>query len=210
MNNEASTDLRIQRTLRAIDDAFISLMGEKGFDKMTVRDITARAVINRATFYLHYKDKYDLLEKLTDHMLDQLQKAMQLPPDFSAEQLNMNTDEPPVSFIRQFEHISTNATFYKVMLSHNGIPGFAERMEGVIRLALFERQTLAQPDEQHLLLPREFIIRYATAAHIGIMKHWLDHNMPYSPTYMALQLKRLHLLGPTHLSLQPDLGPPRP
>ncbi|WP_282939190.1 TetR/AcrR family transcriptional regulator [Paenibacillus sp. RC67] len=199
---ETSTDLRVRRTLQMIQDALISLMDEQGFDRTTVRDITARAMINRATFYLHYEDKYDLLEKTVDGMLDELRMTMELPTSFSAEQFNMNEATPPASFVRQFEHLAANAKFYKVMLGPHGAPGFSGRMEQVIEDALFQRQTLAQPHEQHLSLPRELIIRYATSAHIGVMKHWLENNMPYTPNYMATQLKRLHLLGPTHLSLQ--------
>ncbi|WP_028549119.1 TetR/AcrR family transcriptional regulator [Paenibacillus sp. UNC451MF] len=198
---ETTPDLRVQRTLQLIRDAVISLMDEQGFDRTTVRDITARAMINRATFYLHYEDKYDLLKKIIDGMLHELKQTMALPVSFSAEQFNMNAETPPESFVRQFEHLAANALFYKVMLGPNGAPGFAGRMEQVIQEALFERQTLAQPNEQQLSLPRELIIRYATSAHIGLMKHWLENNMPYSPHYMATQLKRLHLLGPTRLSL---------
>lgn len=197
-----TTDLRVQRTLQMIRDALISLMDEQGFDRTTVRDITSRAMINRATFYLHYVDKYDLLNKLVDGMLDELKKTMQLPDDFTANQLQLNTEAPPVSFIRQFEHLAAHASFYKVMLGPHGAPDFAGRMEQAIQDALFARQTLAQPNEQQLSLPRELIIRYATSAHIGIMKHWLEADMPYSAAYMAKQLNRLHLLGPTQLSLQ--------
>lgn len=200
--NETTTDLRVQRTLQLIREALISLMDEQGFDRTTVRDITASAAINRATFYLHYQDKYDLLKKTVDEMMRQLEEAMQLPPDFSADQFNMDADVPPHSFIRQFEHLAANARFYKVMLSPNGVPGFAARMEHVIQDALFERLSLAQPNELNLSLPRELIIRYATSAHIGLMKHWLESGMPYSAHYMATQLKRLHMLGPTRVSIR--------
>ncbi|MBE1444082.1 TetR/AcrR family transcriptional regulator [Paenibacillus sp. OAS669] len=201
MSMKETTDLRVQRTLQCIRDALISLMKEQGFDRTTVRDITSRAMINRATFYLHYEDKYALLRSLVDGMLEELKQTMQLPDHFSAQQLQMSTEVPPVSFVRQFEHLAAHAPFYKVMLGPNGVPGFAGRMEQVIQEALFARQALAQPDERRLSLPRELIIRYATSAHIGIMKHWLEHDMPYSADYMAKQLNRLHMLGPTQLSL---------
>jgi AcrR family transcriptional regulator len=62
--NERKTDPRIARTTGLIDDAFIALLGEKGFEKLAVQDITERAGINRATFYAHYCDKYALLRRL--------------------------------------------------------------------------------------------------------------------------------------------------
>ncbi|WP_094605693.1 hypothetical protein SPSIL_040350 [Sporomusa silvacetica DSM 10669] len=57
-------DPRVIRTHRLIQDAFISLVREKNFNDVTIRDITERATINRATFYAHFEDKYALLESL--------------------------------------------------------------------------------------------------------------------------------------------------
>jgi AcrR family transcriptional regulator len=55
-------DPRVIRTRQLIQNAFRSLNLEKDFKKITVRDITERATINRATFYAHFTDKYELLD----------------------------------------------------------------------------------------------------------------------------------------------------
>ena len=56
-----NTDLRIIRTKESIREALVELIEEKGFEAITVKDITTRAKINRGTFYAHYQDKYDLM-----------------------------------------------------------------------------------------------------------------------------------------------------
>jgi AcrR family transcriptional regulator len=56
-------DRRIVKTKRLLENALVKLMIEKGFDKISIKDLTEEADINRGTFYLHYKDKYDLLEQ---------------------------------------------------------------------------------------------------------------------------------------------------
>ena len=61
-----NSDPRVHRTKTLIRDAFMELIIEQGFDKVTVRAITERARINRATFYRHYTDKHDLAARLTD------------------------------------------------------------------------------------------------------------------------------------------------
>ena len=61
--NTNKTDLRIQRTQKAIVDAFYELLDEKSFGSITVIDICERALINRGTFYTHFEDKYQLLDK---------------------------------------------------------------------------------------------------------------------------------------------------
>jgi len=56
-------DPRVKRTRNLILTAFEELLPEKGFRSLTVQDITDKAEINRATFYAHFNDKYDLLDK---------------------------------------------------------------------------------------------------------------------------------------------------
>jgi AcrR family transcriptional regulator len=48
------TDLRVIRTKKMIKESFIDLIQEKGYESITIRDIADHALINRATFYLHY------------------------------------------------------------------------------------------------------------------------------------------------------------
>jgi len=67
-NPEEKTDLRIRRTKKSIRDAFFELIDENGFDSVTVKDITDRALISRNTFYLHYEDKFDLLNKISNEL----------------------------------------------------------------------------------------------------------------------------------------------
>ncbi|WP_415782960.1 TetR/AcrR family transcriptional regulator, partial [Bacillus manliponensis] len=56
------TDLRIVRTRKLIKEAFLDLIQTKGYESITIQNIADSALINRATFYLHYKDKQDLLD----------------------------------------------------------------------------------------------------------------------------------------------------
>lgn len=62
-------DPRVMRTRKLIMDSFISLSAEKEFKNITVKDITEKAMINRATFYYHFEDIYDLLEKALSEVL---------------------------------------------------------------------------------------------------------------------------------------------
>ena len=60
---EERLDPRVKRTRSLILAAFEELLPEKGFQSLTVQDITDKAEINRATFYAHFADKYDLLDQ---------------------------------------------------------------------------------------------------------------------------------------------------
>lgn len=66
---QEKTDPRILRTRKLIMDSFIELSGKKEFKDITIKDITTEAMVNRATFYYHFEDKYDLLEKVLSEVL---------------------------------------------------------------------------------------------------------------------------------------------
>ena len=68
--------MRVKRTRQLIQDAFVALVGEKGFENVTVQHIAERAPVNRATFYSHYHDKYDLLDKSIEEMLEKLTELL--------------------------------------------------------------------------------------------------------------------------------------
>lgn len=64
MPQNSKKDPRVMRTCRLIQDAFLSLAAQKDFESITVKEITDRASVNRATFYAHFEDKYALLDHL--------------------------------------------------------------------------------------------------------------------------------------------------
>ncbi len=69
---DGTIDLRIKRTQKAIKGSFFALLEEKDFEKISVRDLTDKAMISRNTFYLHYCDKYDLLNSICDELMKSL------------------------------------------------------------------------------------------------------------------------------------------
>ena len=65
-------DLRVQRTRMNIRDAFIELRSRKPIEKITVKELAEAAFINKATFYQHYADLYDLSESMEDELIDNI------------------------------------------------------------------------------------------------------------------------------------------
>ena len=63
-DQETRLDPRVKRTRKLLQKSFGELLMEKGFQSITVADITERAEVNRATFYLHFEDKYALLNHM--------------------------------------------------------------------------------------------------------------------------------------------------
>lgn len=81
MDNIEKIDLRILKTRRAIKEAFLALMYKDGFEAVTVQQILNGALVNRSTFYAHYRDKYDLRDRIEDELVDELaERAMESIP----------------------------------------------------------------------------------------------------------------------------------
>jgi AcrR family transcriptional regulator len=83
-------DPRVKRTRELIQRSFMETIDEKGFNAISVQDITARAGINRATFYAHYTDKYDLLDKAIGEMFRaEIERRMLNVCEFRLENVRM-------------------------------------------------------------------------------------------------------------------------
>jgi len=86
-------DLRVRKTRKNIENAFISLLTEKDFHKITVQDILDRALVNRSTFYKHYMDKYQLAEILCTEVFEIIKTGVM-------DRLDCNTTEDALMVIK--------------------------------------------------------------------------------------------------------------
>ncbi|MDO4272157.1 MAG: TetR/AcrR family transcriptional regulator C-terminal domain-containing protein [Eubacteriales bacterium] len=76
-----TTDRRITKSKKAIQSAFLEMLLDVGFDAITVKDMAEKADISRKTFYLHYLDKYDLLNEIVDEMIRELTELCEKKKD---------------------------------------------------------------------------------------------------------------------------------
>lgn len=105
-----SNNPQFRRTDKAIMQALISILKRKPFEKVTIQDILDETPVTRATFYAHYKDKYDIAEKMMDHFLntrtflrnhresdpqshERLLKSVRIDPDFMNALLKIHTEK---------------------------------------------------------------------------------------------------------------------
>ncbi|MEK4027282.1 MULTISPECIES: TetR/AcrR family transcriptional regulator [Bacillaceae] len=188
-------DPRVVRTRRMLRDALVELIRERGYEKITVQDITNRATLNRATFYLHYRDKLDLLYQSSEEILNDLTESIN--SSFGGkEEFDFLNDQPNENFINLFEQISLNGELYKVFLTEKNMPHFTSCLMEVLVDFISKGMNIMQPDDQMLTVPREIAVRYFAAAFLGVIVWWLEKDMPYTPKYMATQLMSIAIKGP--------------
>lgn len=195
---ENHKDLRVIRTKESIRDALVELMEEKGFEAITVKDITTRAKINRGTFYAHYQDKFDLMAKCEEEiMLEMSRMAKQKFPSIIA---SLGTDSPtdtPLSIaVSIFEYLNENCRFMKAVLGPNGDLSFQTRLKEFMWKTMFGNHPNALVKEENLLVPAEYLASYVASAHIGVIQQWLNSGRNESPEEMAKILSTITINGP--------------
>ncbi|MDN3018931.1 TetR-like C-terminal domain-containing protein [Paenibacillus sp. BSR1-1] len=181
-------DPRILRTRQLIKDALIDLLQEMELNKITVNRIAERATINRVTFYLHYRDIQDMMEKMAQEMAEDIEDIMRSATD---KESTGETDSLMLESL--LEHIAGNGKFYKVVLGTRRTPIFTERLLKILTEAITkrtEKSFRASSDVQ-----RDVAIWYGSSALIGTIVAWLRNDMPYTPQYLAKQLTMLFRIG---------------
>ncbi|MHC1783440.1 MAG: TetR/AcrR family transcriptional regulator [Anaerolineaceae bacterium] len=108
MLTQKPLDRRIIRTKLAIHEAFVFLIKRKGFDAMLVSDIAEQANINRGTFYLHYQDKFDLLEKTQTEIIANVERIILQANTLDLSAFN-SVEKPLPVIISVFEYLKENA-----------------------------------------------------------------------------------------------------
>jgi AcrR family transcriptional regulator len=195
---ESNTDLRVIRTKESIRNALVELIDEKGFDAITVKDITTRAKINRGTFYAHYQDKYDLMTKCEEEiMLEMSRIAKQNFPGVIAALETNSPSLTPFSLASSlFEYLNENSGFMKAVLGPNGDLSFQTRLKDFMWKTIYGNDANAMIKEENLLVPGQYLVSYIASAHIGVIQQWLNSGMKESPQEMARILSIITVNGP--------------
>jgi AcrR family transcriptional regulator len=167
------TDLRVIRTKDAIREAFVELMEEKGFEAITVKDITTRAKINRGTFYSHYQDKFDLMMRCQEEILAEMTDIAK--HNFPKVISELSTHSPTLTTIVViFEYLNENSRFMKAVLGPKGDVTFQTKLKDFMWKTLIEKNPNPLVKEKDLLVPGQYLISYISSAYIGVIQQWLN------------------------------------
>lgn len=160
--NEKKVDLRILKTRKAIKEAFLSLVNEKGYERMTVQDIADEAMINRNTFYLHYLDKQDLMSQLCLEGILIFKECRQ-------SKMNELTVEALKTMLTSIlKNIEANIELFKIMLSPNMQPEFTLQLKEVLK-----QNILNGEEYEALSTNKKMALEYIISGSIGVICLWV-------------------------------------
>jgi AcrR family transcriptional regulator len=195
-------DRRIQRTRQSLRTALLTLIKEKGYDAISIEEITERANVGRATFYLHYKNKEDLLlEEFSEMANEKVQILSEVPfsawlplPDDSEE--NPKQPSPPLLIV--FQHIYDNAELYYILLKSEKSSRIVERIrkistESIVKF--MENKAQTEPIPLHFKVPMDFFAAFFSGALLSIVDWWLEEDMRHTPEEIARLFQSLFFKG---------------
>lgn len=166
-NKDTKKDLRIKRTEKAIRTAFIKLMQKSSFDRILVKDITDEAMISRNTFYLHYADKYDLLDSVCNDLIMKLQCAVY--SEIINEPGVFDITYPKKLMLSAYKTIDENRELYKLLLMDESVRVFRLKLRKVC-------EVLIQDIQGDLSWIDGCSLEYMFDGLVGVIKYWVTHE----------------------------------
>lgn len=168
-------DRRVRKTRKQLREGLARLLETKSIRDIKVKELVEEVDINRSTFYLHYSDIYDMLEKIEEELFQEIQDAMQAHP--------ISADVHSLDFIRQmFQIMEDNRAICKALCGPNGDIAFVSRMEDVVGSeAVQVIEPLFKIEKKQL----RYSYAYCLNGCVGLIKMWLLNDGRETPEQMA-------------------------
>ena len=170
-------DRRVKRTQNLLAKALIALTLEKGYEAVTIRDITEHADIGYATFFRHYRDKDALLQDVLDVVLAELLDLLPPAPD----------SDPATVGTLIFRYVQAHSEVIRVLLSSQGASSLMQQMIEAGVQNVLQQHTQREGG----IVPIEVAAYHFVASSIALIQWWLEHDMPYPPERMGLIYQEL-------------------
>ncbi|MBR0217646.1 MAG: TetR/AcrR family transcriptional regulator [Clostridia bacterium] len=183
MEQEKKEDRRVRRTKKLLTQALTQLLQEKQAKEITVKELTELADMNRGTFYLYYKDIFDMLEKIEDSLFEALDAIVDRHEEeaFTAKTKPMLLD--------LFTFVEENQEMCRVLLSANGDMNFLHRLNEVVREKCRNVWlTLRKGQDEDAF---DYYYSFAVFGCAGLIRAWVNRGCPESAGKMAEMADRM-------------------
>ena len=186
-HSKGTEDRRIQKTTNVLRGALVSLIAEKPYDSIVVKEILDRANVGRSTFYTHFRDKDDLLMSGIDDMVGPLP----LPTRTSGK------DNGWILWfsLPVFEHHYRHAHAWGDRIGPRGRAILHEHLRRVLTELIREvmKKEFRMGRQSARQIPLELIAVYAASTFVLVLNWWLDSGMSLPPKEIDDVFRRLTL-----------------
>lgn len=170
-------DRRVQRTRAHLHGALASLIHEKPYEGIVVKEILARANVGRSTFYTHFRDKQDLLDTSIRDVLEQGKTPSLTGGRTSGDQILERT-------LRLFEHIEGQCASLSAPTDARLLAVVHERLEEELVRSIrdvLEAQPAAR-SRKAAMIPPDLIARFVASTFLVVLQWWLESEPSRSAT----------------------------
>lgn len=173
---EKRMDRRVRKTRAQLRRGLAELLKEKSIREITVKELVETVDINRSTFYLHYTDIYDMMEKIENELIDDIEELIQAHPvsPFNEESFPFIEDI--------FAILAENRDICASLLGPNGDISFLHRIEDIVSNHSLNALRRTFPDKIEDL---KYSYAFCMSGCIGLIKTWLGGEYEESPQHMA-------------------------
>lgn len=180
------TDRRVKYTIMVIKDSFVKILKQKPISKISIKEICEDADINRATFYAHYLDQYDLLHQIENELIDGINQYLN-GYDFRGK-----LDATVEMLEKILEYIKENSELFSLLLNSNGDINFQQEITKVIGQQHFSSMLTSNSLSKE---DAEYIFLYFATGSIGVIQKWLKDGMKKPVQEMAELILRISIKG---------------
>ena len=168
MSDNDQDDRRVRKTKRALRDGLAELMVTKDIRNITVRELTDKVDIHRATFYAHYKDIYDLYEQMENAVAAELNDL-----------IIQNYEQPANYFYKViFEYMLENKQLCRMLFSTNGEGSFVVRLNDLFEEKCMETWCKDCKDSE-ISEELKYNVRYHVQGCLAIISRWVNSGFAY-------------------------------
>jgi AcrR family transcriptional regulator len=169
-------DRRVQKTQKLLRDALVSLIHERGYDSIVVKEILDRANVGRSTFYTHFRDKDELLVSGIHDMLRSVQSAE--PPSSAKPYERIIWFSVPI-----FEYVHQHRLTGEARMETRGRVSLHEHLQKVLAELIADDvkqdfQGLRKPAGQ---IPQDLLVQYVASTFILVLNWWVETKSPLTP-----------------------------
>lgn len=168
-------DRRARKTRAVLLKELIALLNEKDIKDISVKELSERADINRGTFYLHYSDVFDMLDKVEQELFEEFNQI------FDSNTKAFQSNSPLPLLLDLFHQIDEHRELVKVFLGPHGDIAFINRMTDLVSRYIAMVWEANTHENTNLNYFNSFIV----SGCVGIIKEWLNEKNEKSPEEMA-------------------------
>lgn len=170
--SEATVDRRVRKTKKLLLDGLTQLMQTKDVSEISVKELSDLVDINRGTFYLHYRDIFDMLNKTEDELFSRFNEIVE--KDLLTENPQKCLDATPLPFLKDIcNYLSENENTVRALLGPHGDLAFVNRLKDLVR----ERIDHVWKHSNFEYEYAEYYFSFLISGYMGLIEHWFDTGL---------------------------------